>query len=170
VGLFRSNWGDGLLSICQNAGPVPTRACLSVRPSVHSPALSVRPSVRLCGQPPPRARAGKSKAKARWVVASDDEAEDVDEDKEQDADDEEEEEEEEEEESDEDGDGSHAYCGTCGDGGDEGKMLLCDGDGCEAGYHTYCLTPKLEVTGPDALFFWSIDQVLRVTVSGAALY
>ena len=34
-------------------------------------------------------------------------------------------------------------CVTCEGGQDEDKLLLCDG--CDAGYHTYCLEPALDV-------------------------
>jgi hypothetical protein len=32
-------------------------------------------------------------------------------------------------------------CSVCGSGGDDDKLLLCDG--CDGGYHTYCLVPPL---------------------------
>ena len=32
-------------------------------------------------------------------------------------------------------------CETCGEGDDEPRLMLCDG--CDRGWHTYCLRPKL---------------------------
>ena len=34
-------------------------------------------------------------------------------------------------------------CHSCGSSQNDDCMLLCDGDGCELAYHTFCLTPPL---------------------------
>ncbi|KXS12195.1 hypothetical protein M427DRAFT_59713 [Gonapodya prolifera JEL478] len=39
-------------------------------------------------------------------------------------------------------------CVICREAGDESKLLMCDD--CDRGYHTYCLTPKLNETPQDA--------------------
>ena len=39
-------------------------------------------------------------------------------------------------------------CIVCGSGEDADKMLLCDGDGCDSGYHIFCLTPPLSTIPP----------------------
>ena len=44
-------------------------------------------------------------------------------------------------------------CLKCNEAGDESKLLFCDL--CDRGYHTYCLTPKLE-TLPKGL--WVCEQ------------
>ncbi len=35
------------------------------------------------------------------------------------------------------------FCGSCGRGDDDDLILLCDAEGCNAGYHMFCLQPPL---------------------------
>lgn len=46
-------------------------------------------------------------------------------------------------------------CECCGRGDDADKMLLCDGEGCNKGYHIYCIFPPLDEIPEDD---WFCDQ------------
>ena len=63
------------------------------------------------------------------------------------------EEEDEEEEEDDD-----TECFKCGSKGDADKMLLCDG--CDKGYHIFCLQPKLTKVTPLLFVFFPLDESL----------
>jgi hypothetical protein len=43
-------------------------------------------------------------------------------------------------------------CENCGDAGDDEELLLCDGKGCNRGYHLGCLMPALKDV-PDGEWF-----------------
>jgi hypothetical protein len=49
----------------------------------------------------------------------------------------------------------HLKCECCGRGDDGNKLLLCDGEGCNKGYHIFCIFPPLDEIPEDD---WFCDQ------------
>lgn len=67
--------------------------------------------------------------------------------------------------------GTDLRCEVCGGGHDDGNMLLCDGLGCNKGFHTYCLQPPLEEIPSGSWFCDSCKKAknyLRPPRDGAA--
>eukprot|EP00879_Flechtneria_rotunda_P009637 GHRR01010084.1.p1 GENE.GHRR01010084.1~~GHRR01010084.1.p1 ORF type:complete len:1075 (+),score=467.79 GHRR01010084.1:930-4154(+) len=60
----------------------------------------------------------------------------------------------------------NTVCQVCGKGEDDNNLLLCDGDGCDAAYHTYCLAPPLDKI-PDGDWFCPGCAQLQNALAGA---
>ena len=59
-------------------------------------------------------------------------------------------------------------CAACGRGDDDDKMLLCDG--CDNGYHTHCLVPKLSIIPESEWFCYECVTAKRPKTAAAAAF
>ena len=68
-----------------------------------------------------------------------------------------------------DSDEDDTACIECGSRRDPACMLLCDGDGCDAAFHTYCLAPPLEAVPSNDWFCPRCTEAGKELPDGDAL-